>query len=85
MPMKQTTIKVSGKDYLLQHPGARWYAKHNDNSTMKNGQLSTEKYIDGLLENVVIEPKVKFEDFDTDMGALEEIITKIEGFLRGSN
>jgi hypothetical protein len=79
---KQKKVEINGKEYLLQNPGARWYARHNDSCMTKNG-LSTEKYITGLLEHVVIDPVVKFEDFDFDFGTLEELVATIEGFFRG--
>lgn len=79
---KEITIK--DKKYTLQFPGARWCIRHNDACMNRNGVLIQEKYIDGLLEHVVVEPKVKFEDFDDDMESLTELVEVVEAFLRGN-
>ncbi|TDX43703.1 hypothetical protein [Orenia marismortui] len=76
---KKKTVKVNGKDYTLQHPGIRWFIKHSDSSKDTQGNFSNEKYIDGLLENVVIQ-QVTMEDFDS-ISALRELVDEIETFL----
>lgn len=71
--------KVSGKEYPLQHPGIRWYLKHTDKCKNQHGVLQSEKYIDGLLENVVISD-VKIDDFES-INDLHKLIEDIESFL----
>lgn len=83
MAAKQKIVTINEKEYTLQHPGVRWYAQHVDRCTGKNG-LSTERYMDGLLKNVVVQPQgLKLEDFDDDMAGFEELMSEIEMFLRG--
>lgn len=76
---KKKTINISGKNYTLQNPGIRWYIKHADKAKDAQGNLSNEKYIDGLLENVVLE-EVKIDDF-VSITELRDLIQEIESFL----
>lgn len=76
---KKKTIHIGAKDYTLQHPGIRWYIKHADQAKDVQGNLSNEKYIDGLLENVVIQ-NVAMEDFES-IADLRDLVQEIESFL----
>lgn len=80
--MKKTTkeITIKGKKYKFQFPGVRWCLKHTDNSTIK-GQLNQEKYIDGLLENVVIEGAKNIDEFES-LEELQEVTGAIEEFIK---
>ena len=81
---KQKTVKVNGKDYALQHPGARWYVRITDQCKNASGVLQTEKYIDALFEHVVVDPVVKIEDFDDDYDTLTKLVQEVERFLKGN-
>jgi len=63
MAYEQKTIKVNGNEYKLQRMGLRQYLKLKDASTV-NGVLQDEKFSEGLLESVLVEPKMTFEEFD---------------------
>lgn len=77
------TVTVGGREYKLQRPGVKWYFKHTDKSRNRMGVLQSEDYIQGLLENVVVEPKgLTFDDFDS-VKDLEDLVEAIESFLRG--
>lgn len=78
---KQTTVKVNGVEYTLQHPGARWYLSVIDRYTNAKGNLEREGYTAEILEHVVVNPKVTIEDFDDDLGSLMELVRKAEAFL----
>lgn len=65
MAYEQKTIKVNGNEYKLQRMALRQYLQLKDASSI-NGNLLDEKFSEGLLENVLIEPKMTFEDFDND-------------------
>lgn len=78
---KQKTVPVGGTDYTLQHPGVRWYLQNTDRHKTRGGNMNSEAYIGSLLENVVIEPKVKIDDFES-LGDLEKLVSEIESFLR---
>ena len=73
------TVKINGESYTMQNPGVRWYIKHTDKCKDARGNLSNEKYMDGLLEMVVIQD-VSMEDFDK-LSDLKELIDEIETFL----
>lgn len=73
------TVKVGGEKYPVQHPGVRWYIQHTDRSKDVQGNLQFEKYIDGLLENVVLKD-LDMDDFD-GVGELRELVDEIEKFL----
>lgn len=79
----KNTVKIKGDEYTFQHPGVRWYIKHTDQCKDQNNNLNQERYIEGLLEMVVIQD-VEIDDFDEMDGgitALQELVQKIENFL----
>jgi hypothetical protein len=73
------TVHIGDKTFMLQNPGVRWYIKHTDQSKDMRGNLQFEKYVDGLLEMVVIQ-EVTMEAFD-DVGKMRELVDEIENFL----
>lgn len=74
-------ITVNGENYVLQHPGVEWTIDHTDNCTNAQGNLVRKKYIQGLFDNVVIQPKnLKVSDFEKVQG-LRDVVNKIETFL----
>lgn len=77
----RSTVTIKGKEYVLQHPGIRWYIQLTDRCRNATGVIMQEKYIDALLENVVILPRTRLEDFGPDMEVMNELITRIETFL----
>lgn len=82
---RKKTVTVDGVNYLLQHPGARWYLKLMDRCKNANGTLLTEVYTDEVLENVVVNPKVTIETFDQNIGSLNKLVQEIESFLAASS
>lgn len=76
---KKKTVKVAGESYTLQNPGVRWYIKHTDQCKDVRGNLSNEKYMDGLIEMVVIQ-SVTMDDFES-LANLRKLIDEIEIFL----
>lgn len=79
--MRQKQVKVEGKDYTLQHPGAYWYLEMKDRCKNANGVLMESKYTREMLDNVVIQPKVTPEDFGEDIIALTTLVNEAENFL----
>lgn len=63
MAYEQKTIKVNGNEYKLQRMALRQYMKLKDKCKV-NGVLQEADFVEGLLENVLIDPKMTFEDFD---------------------
>lgn len=79
--VKTATETIEGREFKLQHPGTRWYTRHADESRTRQGLLSQEKYIEGLIENVVVDPVGLTLD-DLSIREAEELVTRIERFLR---
>lgn len=86
---KQKKVKVNGTEYTLQSVSPRWYYEHNDNCKMATNSRNTAEYVDGLLKNVVIEPKevsnegMDYFDRQDDISSVEKLTNEIESFLRG--
>lgn len=84
MPARTKTVTVGGKEYTLQHPGVRWVIRLNDRALGAIGS-SREKWIDEVLEHVVVEPPgLTIDDFDS-YAELDELVTAIAAFLRGTD
>lgn len=63
MAYEQKTLKVNGNEYKLQRMALRQFTKLKDKCKV-NGVLQEEPFYEGLMENVLIDPKMTFEDFD---------------------
>lgn len=79
--MRQQKIKVEGKQYTLQHPGAFWYLEMKDRCKNLHGVLMESKYTREILDHVVVQPKVTPEDFGEDIVALTTLVNEVESFL----
>lgn len=79
--MRQEKVVVDGKEYKLQAMPLRDYMKVIDRCSNNSGNLMKEAYSDALLENCVIEPKVKLEDFDEDFASGMALVAEVERFL----
>lgn len=80
---RQKTVTVNGKEFMLQHPGARWYIGLQDRCKNRAGVLLTEKYTEEILDNVLVDPKMKIDDFEEDIDTVERLVVEVERFLRG--
>lgn len=60
---QKKTVELKEEKYTMQNPGVRWYIKHSDRCRDRFGMMSREKYISGLLDNVILQP-IKIENFD---------------------
>lgn len=83
---KQKQIKVNGEEFVLQHPGVRWYINLTDKCKNQFGVLQNEEYLDKLLENVVVDPQgLNLDSFgpDKDYPAtiMQDLKEEIENFL----
>lgn len=79
---KEVTLKT-GKKFTLQHPGVRNVTKITDRIKNKHGIPSDEKLADEMLTHVVVEPKVKIDDFDSYM-EMTELVSKAFAFATDS-
>lgn len=80
---KQKTFTTkNGKEFTFQHPGVRTVSKINDRVKNKHGVPSEEKMCDEMFTHVVVEPKVKIEDFDSYVEMME-VANKAYFFISG--
>ncbi|MDH2334285.1 hypothetical protein [Paenibacillus polymyxa] len=80
---KQYTSKIEGKEYLFQHPGVRAVAKINDASKNKHGVVLEERMYEEMLKNVIVQPKLKLDDFD-NYSECSEVINAAYAFITGT-
>lgn len=84
MALKQKTVTVKGKEYLLQHPGVRSVTRITDRVKNKHGIPQDEKMADEMLDHVVVNPRVKMDDFD-DFAELSDLVAKAFAFITGQD
>ncbi|MDH6674465.1 hypothetical protein M2277_005161 [Paenibacillus sp. LBL] len=85
---KQKTFTAkSGKNYVFQFPGVRQVTKITDRIKNKHGVASDERLSEEMLSNVVVEPKVKLEDFKDPAGYKElgEVVHAAFAFITGTD
>ncbi|QCT02725.1 hypothetical protein E6C60_2577 [Paenibacillus algicola] len=80
---KKYTSK-SGKDYVYQFPGVRAVSKINDASKNKFGVVLEEKLADEMLKHVIVEPKMKIDDF-ASYQEYSEVINAAYAFISGQD
>ena len=74
-------VKIKGKEYTFQKLSAREWIRLRKRCT-KNNNFDEEKFIDELLEHVVVDPKITMDDFE-DYGELEEVVAEATNFQSG--
>ncbi|MDQ0876763.1 hypothetical protein QFZ77_005422 [Paenibacillus sp. V4I3] len=82
LKQKKYTSKKQGKTYLFQFPGIRAVTKIKDRVKNKYGIPLDERTADEMLEHVIVDPKMKIEDFD-DIGEFNEVIGAAINFMHG--
>ncbi|MFE0394752.1 hypothetical protein ACFW4G_03630 [Paenibacillus lactis] len=78
---KQFTAK-NGTVYTFQHPGVRNVTKITDRVKNKHGIPQDERLADEMLTHVVVEPKVRMEDFES-YADLTEVVSAAFAFITG--
>ncbi len=74
-------IKVGDKDFTLQHPGIKWCLDHDYNCRDRNGNIKTSEFVQGFLDNVVIDPAgFTIDDFES-LADVTEFQEKVRKFL----
>ncbi|MFP4015808.1 MAG: hypothetical protein ACLFUI_02140 [Halanaerobiales bacterium] len=74
-------ITVGDKTFTLQHPGVRWCLDHDYNCRDRNGNIKTSEFVQGFLDNVVIEPtNFTIDDFES-LDDITEFQEKVRKFL----
>lgn len=80
---KSYTSKNSGKNYLFQFPGIRTVTRIKDRAKNKYGIPQDEKIADEILSLVLVDPKMKIEDFGDDITEFNEVIQAGILFING--
>lgn len=75
MEFEQKTVEVMGKKYVLQKLPIRKALEIRQKWTLPSGMTDDVVMYDECLANIVVNPKVKIEDFE-DLGELELLITE---------
>jgi hypothetical protein len=78
---KQYTSK-SGTTYTFQFPGIRSVTKINDRIKNKHGIPQDEKLADEMLEHVIVNPKMKMDDFSS-IREFNEVVQEAYKFVNG--
>ncbi|MGG6311564.1 hypothetical protein [Paenibacillus macerans] len=74
----------SGKKYTFQHPGVRAVSKINDASKNKFGVVLEERMAEEILKHVIVQPKLKIDDFE-DYKEYNEVINAAYSFIAGQD
>lgn len=79
---QKTETTKSGTVYTLQHPGVRNVTKITDRIKNKHGIPSDERLAEEMLQHVIVEPKMRLDDFESYM-EMTEIVSKAFAFITG--
>ncbi|MEW9702825.1 hypothetical protein [Paenibacillus sp. SI8] len=74
----------TGKTYTFQFPGIRAVMKIKDRVKNKYGIPQDEKAADEVLAHVVVDPKMKIEDFET-LAEFNEVVGAAISFMNGTD
>ncbi|WP_289142918.1 hypothetical protein [uncultured Brevibacillus sp.] len=80
---KSFTSKA-GNTYIFQHPGVRMVSKINDSSKNKHGVLMEERLSEEILKHVIVQPKMKIDDF-SGYPEYQETINAAYAFIAGKD
>lgn len=79
---QQKKVTIAGVEYTLQKLPPREYTRLRARSSDRSGLLNEERYLDEVLEHIVVDPKVKLDDFE-DYAAVEEVVAEATNFQHG--
>ncbi len=80
--MEEKKQDIRGVEYTFKKLSSREWARLRDRSkNQRTGHLIEEKFMDEVLEHVVIDPKVKMDDIDFALA--EEIVNAAASFCIG--
>lgn len=80
---QKTYTSKSNKNYVFQFPGIRAVTRIKDRAKNKFGVPQDEKIADEILTHVLVEPKMKIEDFGDDITEFNEVIGAAVLFING--
>lgn len=74
----------SGATYVFQFPGVRAVSKINDASKNKFGVVMEERLSEEMLKHVIVQPKLKIDDFES-YEEYSEVINAAYAFISGQD
>lgn len=74
----------AGNSYVFQHPGVRMVSKINDASKNKHGVVMEERLSEEILKHVIVQPKMKIDDF-SGYPEYQETINAAYAFISGQD
>ncbi len=80
--MSQKTVSIYGKEYTLQKITPREWSRLKERCRNRNGHMVEERFITEILEHIVVDPKVNFDDFE-EVAEVEELIGEAVSFQQG--
>ena len=66
--------EVNGTKYVFQYPGKRACLRITDEATTNENKRLNEKFIDLMLKNIVVQPKVDLDYFDEHDEDYERVV-----------
>lgn len=79
--MEQGKIEFAGREFTLQNIPLKEYYKLQERNRNEHGLPIPSTLYQEIFDNIVIAPKVGFENFDNDK-ELEDFMEKVFRFLR---
>jgi len=77
---KTKTVTVNGQEYKLQSVPPSWYYDLVSRAQNSGGRIDIKLLNAELVENVVVDPKISIDDFETP-GDANKILKEIRNFL----
>lgn len=76
-------FKIGDEVYTLQQVPASWYLDTVDKSRDKGGVLQNALYMEKIITNVVVSPRVKIDDFTGRINVMRKLLKECEKFILG--
>jgi hypothetical protein len=74
------SVKVNGTEYKLQSVSPTWYYDLTTRAQLPGGRIDINILNSELIENVVVEPRITLDDFETP-GEANQMLKEIRKFL----
>ena len=80
----QKTIEINGTEYTLQRISNTEWLKMQERATDRRGNISVLKFSKEILEHILVEPRMKIDDFETT-AEMEEVVAEAVNFQHGKD
>ena len=82
MPAQTKKVTIEGVEYTFQRIPTREWIRLQERCQDRRGNISTERLASEILEHIVVEPKVKIDDFEIP-AVMEEVVAEAYNFQHG--